>query len=113
MKARDCRSDRLIQPLDNGLQVGHLAPEPVVDVGVVRRWLRRLSPYMSPDFFGHRVSSCDERVGVHLCGQQVIAGSGGARSHATSTESTRAIVGSGTATDPTNASMPSMTASRR
>src|SRR5437667_7054425 len=39
----------------------HLAPEPIVDVGVARRWLGRLSPCISLDFFRHRVSSSDER----------------------------------------------------
>jgi hypothetical protein len=43
------------------LQVRHLAPEPIVDVGVIRRWLWRLSPCVSLDFFRHRVSSSDER----------------------------------------------------
>src|SRR5205085_3492118 len=61
VKARDCRSDRLVQRLDDGLQMRHLAPEPIVDVGVVLRWLWRLSPCISLDFFRHRVSSSDER----------------------------------------------------
>ena len=61
MKARDCRSDRFIQGLDNGLQMRHLAPEPIVDVGVVRRWLWRLSPCVSVDFFRRRACSSDER----------------------------------------------------
>jgi Integrase core domain len=45
----------------NGLQVRHLVAEPIVDVGVVRRWLWRPSPYISLDFFRHRVSSSDQR----------------------------------------------------
>jgi hypothetical protein len=36
LKVRDCRSDRVVQALDDGLQMRHLAPEPIVDVGVVR-----------------------------------------------------------------------------
>jgi hypothetical protein len=44
VKARDCRSDRPIQPLSDGLQIRHQPPEPVFDVGVVRRRFRRLSP---------------------------------------------------------------------
>src|SRR5438876_4029562 len=42
-------------------QMRDLAPEPIVDVGVLRRWLWRLSPRISLDFFRHRVSSSDER----------------------------------------------------
>ncbi len=38
-----------------------LVPEPIVDGGVVRRWLWRLAPRISLDFFGHRVSSFDVR----------------------------------------------------
>src|SRR5581483_3910429 len=60
VKARDRRSDRLVHLLKEGLEVRHLASEPLIDAGMVRRWLGRLSAGVPLDLFRHGVSSSVE-----------------------------------------------------
>ncbi|MGH3025018.1 MAG: hypothetical protein ACRDLR_01030, partial [Gaiellaceae bacterium] len=54
---------RLVQRLDDRLQMRHLAPELFVDVGVARRRLWRLSPCVSLDLLRHRVTSSVPQLG--------------------------------------------------
>jgi hypothetical protein len=57
VEAGDCRSDRLVECPQDGLQMRHLAPKPVIDHGVVGREFWRLSRCVPLDLFRHRVSS--------------------------------------------------------
>src|SRR5918994_1006354 len=57
LKPGDCLADQFVQPLDDGMQIRHHAPDPILDVGVAIRWLRRLSGRIWLAWFRYRTSS--------------------------------------------------------
>ena len=79
LEARDCRSDRLIQSIDDGLKIRHQAPAPIIDVGVVRRGLWRISPRISLDRLRNSASSSLNRQPGVLFYPQTCSGSTGCR----------------------------------
>src|SRR5207244_2757022 len=61
VKPGDCLADQFVQPLDDGMQIRHHAPEPILDVRVIIRWHRRLSGRVWLACFRHRTSVPDEK----------------------------------------------------
>src|SRR5918996_4049404 len=57
LKPGDCLADQFVQPLDDGMQIRHHAPDPILDVGVAIRWHRRRSRRIWLAWFLHRTFS--------------------------------------------------------
>src|SRR6266511_2982048 len=65
LKPGDRLADQFVQPLDDGMQIRHHAPDPILEVGVTIRWHGRFSGRIWLAWFRHRTfSSVAERSGA-------------------------------------------------